>query len=79
MRRAIIISALLLAGCDSGPQWENEQHELTNELNATAPAANESNNILADTDYLNETSPASNAVNAADPASNGTAPPPESE
>ena len=68
MRCAIIISALLLAGCDSGPQWENEQHELENELNATGPVVEESNNILADTDYLND-------VNAAEPVGNGAAPP----
>ena len=75
MRRAILISALLLAGCGSGPAWENEQSELANDLNATAPAMANSN--ASETDYLNETTPAVNDANAMSPVENEATPPPE--
>jgi hypothetical protein len=74
MRAAILIATLMLAACGAAPDWENEQAELANELNATSPAADQSN-VLANTDYLNATSPAANDVNVAMPAANETAPP----
>jgi hypothetical protein len=73
MRFAILIPALLLAACDSGPEWENEQATLANELNATAPAADQN---ASETDYINTASPAANDVNAAAPAANEAEPPP---
>ncbi len=63
MRSAIIISALLLAACDAGPEWVNGQAELANELEPPAPPA-EDPNAMSDTDYVNETSAAENDVNA---------------
>jgi hypothetical protein len=65
MRSAIVMTALLLAACDAGPEWVNGQAELANELEPPAPAADESN-ALSDTDYVNETSTAANDVNAVD-------------
>ena len=78
MRSAIVISALLLAACDAGPEWVNGQAELANELEPPAPAA-EDPNALSDTDYVNETSTAENDVNAVDdeaPADGNEATPP---
>ncbi|MGI8704902.1 MAG: hypothetical protein ACR2JJ_03745 [Sphingomicrobium sp.] len=79
MRSAIVILALLLAACDAGPNWVNGQAELANELNPPAPAADESN-ALSDTDYVNETSAATNDINAVDAESptdgNEATPPP---
>ena len=67
MRYAVLIAALMLAGCNNAGEWENEQAELANELNGTAPAA-ESNGL--ETDYLNTAEPAANDVNATAPADN---------
>jgi hypothetical protein len=83
MRRSIVIFALLLAGCNDAGQWENEQNELANELNGTAPVADDTN-LSSETDYLNTTgndanatSPTQNDLNAVAPAAeNGTTPPP---
>ena len=82
MRRAIILPALLLAACNNAGEWENEQANLANELNATEPAAEvsagDTNVIATDTDYINETAPAANDVNVTQPVENQAAPPPES-
>lgn len=81
MRIALIIPALLLAGCDNAKEWENEQAELANELNATSPADTEDGtdylNATSPANDLNATEPAANDVNAASTAENEAAPPPE--
>jgi hypothetical protein len=75
MRRAILVAAILLLGaCNNRGNWENEQAELANELNAstsetnavnaTAPAANEINATTGNA--------AENDVNAAAPANEAT-------
>jgi hypothetical protein len=69
-RQLVLIAPLLLAACDSGPEWRNQQARLANEANGIAPAAEESSNVLADTDYINETAPAGNDVNETAPAGN---------
>ena len=76
-RLLVLIAPLLLAACDSGPKWRNQQAELANEANGIAPAAEESSNMLADTDYINETAPAGNDVNAVAPDENQAEAPPE--
>ncbi|HEU5482066.1 MAG TPA: hypothetical protein VFU80_03080 [Sphingomicrobium sp.] len=67
MRFAILAAGLLLAACDNAKDWENEQAELANELNATEPAPDP--NSMSDTDYINEAA-AANDMNAAAPAAN---------
>lgn len=55
MRRAILVAAvLLLAACNNRGNWENQQAELANDLNAGAQESNE----------VNATAPAANEVNA---------------
>lgn len=76
-RQLVLIAPLLLAACDSGPQWRNQQAELANEANGIAPAAEESNNLLADTDYINEAAPAGTDVNEIAPDDNQAEAPPE--
>jgi hypothetical protein len=84
MRRAVIVATvLLLAACNNSPNWEKEQAELANELNASttadanvaAPAAVDANAETAND--VNAASSDANDVNASAPAdSNEAAPQP---
>jgi hypothetical protein len=76
MRYAMLIPALLLAACNNAPNWENEQSELANDLNATAPTGDESN-AASGTDYVNEAAPAANEANAVSPVENAPGPAPQ--
>lgn len=76
-RQLVLIAPLLLAACDRAPEWRNQQAELANKANGIAPAAEESNTLLADTDYINETAPAGNEVNEMAPDANQAEAPPE--
>lgn len=76
MRRLMLAATLLLlAGCNSRTNWENEQAQLRNELNASsteandaaaAPAANDVNAVAGND--VNAATTDMNDVNSAAPA-----------